>query len=171
MIFPPVPLLCDDCGRPSYYDEATGDYWHAVERDAACFLVMASPDDDAMPCGPAVASFLAGRGGAMNAHDDPSGRHWAPREAEVVEGPLWDVHPDGILCPVGDCGYVVRWEEASDPAVLARCDESLDPTKALALLGDEHIEAAHREHVWPVVPGGRDAADDHPPSDGRPTDD
>lgn len=37
----PVPMTCDDCGRPSYYDTADESYHHATDPGRGCFLIPA----------------------------------------------------------------------------------------------------------------------------------
>lgn len=38
-----VPMRCNDCGRPTYYDTDDDQYHHAIDADRGCFLI--APDD------------------------------------------------------------------------------------------------------------------------------
>lgn len=47
----PIPLMCDDCGRPTVYDRADENYHHAVDCLDGCFLCPSEnrPDDPLHP--------------------------------------------------------------------------------------------------------------------------
>lgn len=47
----PIPMRCEDCGRPAYYDDSTENYHHAVAATVGCFLIGEEdrPDDMAHP--------------------------------------------------------------------------------------------------------------------------
>lgn len=37
-------VVCDDCGRPTYYDDTDGDYHHEQRPEIGCFLIGAEGD-------------------------------------------------------------------------------------------------------------------------------
>ncbi len=43
----PGPMICNDCGRPAYYDRADEQYHHAINAEQGCFLIRSEdrPDD------------------------------------------------------------------------------------------------------------------------------
>lgn len=36
-----IRVMCEDCGRPIFWDEEAGDYRHASEPERGCFLIAA----------------------------------------------------------------------------------------------------------------------------------
>lgn len=39
----PVPMLCNDCGQPTHYDEKTHEYRHDDPNAPSCFLIAMGP--------------------------------------------------------------------------------------------------------------------------------
>lgn len=46
-----APLVCGDCGQPTFYDFVVEDYRHAILRSVGCFLIRPDnePDDPNHP--------------------------------------------------------------------------------------------------------------------------
>lgn len=40
----PVPMFCNDCARPTHYDEAVSTYVHDDPEAPGCFLIPVRPD-------------------------------------------------------------------------------------------------------------------------------
>lgn len=53
-----VPLVCDDCGRPTFYDYADEAYHHALDPARGCFLIPEDPAARADAAHPMIATVL-----------------------------------------------------------------------------------------------------------------
>jgi len=56
-------MVCDDCGRPTYYDSTDDDYHHEQRPEIGCFLIGAE-GDTCVVCG----ASLQAAGGNATAH-------------------------------------------------------------------------------------------------------